>query len=494
MKKFKIIVCVLLCLGLAFSTAGCGDLFRDPTADIEGDMQEVLDKLETGKADNEYSGKLTVAINYEDDQKKILDTLIEGFEKKYPNIKVTPVQYPSATYVSTLTSMNSSASFNGKYDDFPDVFWTAQAELPGYLDLDMLMPIDYFDKKDDEFSFDDLFETMVDDSSINSHVYMMPRDSDRVAMYYNKAYTDALHLEIPSDRALTRKEFCDMLDACRGMTTVDASGNPVAVYALDAYWNWESILWPLVKAYGGSVVDVDESGKTVASLNNAGTAAAYGFIKEMSLKNYFPALDTAANGSLFKNKQAVFHFNSRATLSTLSSYVADMQVAPMPNLFSDTDASEKYYVGAGCSGYAMYRHTSHVTEAWLFQKYVAGEEGQNRLAVTGNNVPVLNKLYTDPQAAWRNTDKIAVSTLRADFNHAAFVYDYENCSLTTQMGYKERIRPITAISNVSKAFTESVVSAVNYTDADNYATRIPNIYLKLFANSINDEIDLALAK
>ena len=114
--------------------------------------------------------------------------------------------------------------------------------------------------------------------------------------------------------------------------------------------------------------------------------------------------------------------------------------------------------------------------------------------MTGNNVPVLNKLYTDPQAAWRNTDKIAVSTLRADFNHAAFVYDYENCSLTTQMGYKERIRPITAISNVSKAFTESVVSAVNYTDADNYATRIPNIYLKLFANSINDEIDLALAK
>lgn len=472
--------------------AGCGNLFRNPSSDIDKEMQDVLEKVDIN-AGTEYSGSLTVAINYEDDQKVIIDTLKEGFEAKYKNIKVNVVQYPSASYVDTLTSMNAAASFNGNYDTLPDVFWTAQAELPGYLDLDMVMPVDYFDKADDAFDFGDLFQTMVEDSSIGGHTYMMPRDSDRLAMYYNKDYVAQLGVTIPSDRALTRKEFGNLLARCSGLTTTDASNNQVPVYPIDVYWNWESILWPLVKAYGGSVVRVDENGNTVASLNNEGTVAAYSYIKELRLKEYFPNVGAAGNGSLFKNGQSVLHFGARASLSVLTSYVPDLQVVPFPNLYSDDDATENYCVGTGCSGYAMYKHATHLTEAWLFQKYVVSEEGQNRLAVTGNNVPVLNKLYTDPNAAWRNTEKINLPTLGADFNHAAFVFDYENCSVTTQMGYKELIKPINAISSISDCFCQSVESSINYTTASNYKDKIPGTYLRMFANSINEAIELAAA-
>ena len=85
MKKLQTLFCAFLCVWLAFAAVGCGNIFRDPNADVESDMQEVLDKVDFS-ADTEFSGTLNVAINYEEDQKIILDTLIEGFEAKYKNI------------------------------------------------------------------------------------------------------------------------------------------------------------------------------------------------------------------------------------------------------------------------------------------------------------------------------------------------------------------------------------------------------------------------
>ena len=73
----------------------------------------------------------------------------------------------------------------------------------------------------------------------------------------------------------------------------------------------------------------------------------------------------------------------------------NLGVAALPNFGGE------YAVGAGCSGYAMYKNCAHGTEAWQFLKHVVSIEGQNAYSETGDCVPVRTSLLTDPTATWR---------------------------------------------------------------------------------------------
>lgn len=270
------------------------------------------------------------------------------------------------------------------------------------------------------------------------------------------------------------------MEKCTGVKNDDGKD----VSALDAFWNWESLLWPLLHAYGGSVVK-EENGVTTSALNSPETLETYKFIKELNIKGYMTEGGTG-NYWRFKNKLSVFLFGVRATLTDLAANVSNIGVVPMPNLHDD---ESRYFVGTGCSGYAMYRHAANPTAAWLFQKYVASEEGQNAISATGNNIPVLKKLFDDENAVWRNV------TVNGDasFNHDAYIYKYDTASLTAQTGYRELIKPITAIKEVSKAFEDSIKYVLQNTTADDYLDEKNGIpkFLRSYHRDINNAIKIA---
>ena len=127
------------------------------------------------------------------------------------------------------------------------MFWASNTDVTEYQSLDMLMPVDYFDGRDDSFDFANLVQIMVDDCKVGEHVYLMPRDSDRMVMYYNKdflAKAGVSEEELHPDRALTKSEFLALMEKCTGVKNDDGKD----VSALDAFWNWESLFWPLVHA------------------------------------------------------------------------------------------------------------------------------------------------------------------------------------------------------------------------------------------------------
>ena len=233
MKSFKkilqIVLCAVLCVFMSFSVAACGGgLFRFGEDDLDKAMEEELKKIDFN-ADETYTGQITIARNVEPDQVAVLDALVNGFTEKYKNIKVNVRPLPSANYKENLQNMNSACILNGKYDTFPDVFWASNADTTEYQLLDMMMPIDYFDGKDDSVNFNDLFPAMLADCKVGEHVYLMPRDCDRLVMYYNKDYTSAKGITIREDRAYTKTEFLELLPKLTGL-----KNGSTDVVALDA--------------------------------------------------------------------------------------------------------------------------------------------------------------------------------------------------------------------------------------------------------------------
>lgn len=487
MKHLCKIISGIIMAGVMFAAVGCGGngLFRDPEQnDPEQHLPEIIDGVDFA-ADENYSGELTVWINSEPDQKLLMDKLLEGFEAKYPNVEVELEQQPSSGYLEQIKYAHSSAMMTGNYEALPDVFWTNNGDLIAQADLDILMPLDFFDEYDDAFAFDDLIDAMVEDASTGGHVYMMPRDNDCISMYVNEELLGRAGVTIPYDRAMTKTEFMDVLAALKraNLTNkVPGTETTVQVFPLDAAFGWESVLWPLVRAYGGSVVELNEAGETVVTLNNDKTVAAFEYVVGMSDKTgnsgYFHSIENGQNGTLFKAGQAVFWFGSRATLSTVTGVLPSVNVVPMPNLAGDD--MENYYVGTGCSGYGMYRYTKNKTAAWLFLKYVTSAEGQNAMCSTGNTIPVLRSLYEDETAIWRT---VAIDTT-AEFNYDAYSLYTDNL-ISAKEGYVENIKPASAAASVSEFFSKAMTKSLTQ-------RRDASYYIEEAHESIADAIEKAL--
>ena len=130
-------------------------------------------------------------------------------------------------------------------------------------------------------------------------------------------------------------------------------------------------------------------------------------------------------------------------------------MAALPNFGGE------YAVGAGCSGYAMYKNCAHGTEAWQFLKHVVSIEGQNAYSETGDCVPVRTSLLTDPTATWRTC---LPEKLGSDFNHDAFIYkmDEAACSVNDFYPYV----PFAAQAYVTARIEEAFKSCISGSTAN----------------------------
>lgn len=471
MKHFKITAVLLGFIIIAASLFGCG--FMKKNSDLDKEMSAIIQNTKFDVS-SDYKGELVIARNMESGEITNLKAFIDTFKVKYPNIKVTEQEYPSANYVTTLQSENAAANNSGNYKNMFDVFWTAENEMPSYVTLDMLMPLDYFDREDDSFSTDGLVDSMVADSSLDGHMYVMPRDYNQLVMYYNKDLFDAANVAVPSStESMSTEQFASMLESLQTYLTAQGDAN---YYSLDAYWNWESLLWPYVKSFGSELITKND-GKTVCNYQSDATLEAYTKLKEMQIARYIPNAGNSAMG-LFGMGNAALGIHSRAVLTSLldANVVKNIGVAPLPQF------GKEYYIGAGCSGYGMYRHAPHTTEAWLFLKHIVSQEGQEEFGKTGNGVPVLKSALADKNASWCT---FTHANLVNEFDHNAYVYAMGTDAVTSTRDYKQYLAPA-QIYKVKTEFQNSVQYILNYTGVDNYLDKDAGIpyYIKLAQNKI----------
>ena len=445
------------------------------------EIEQLLDTVDFN-AGKDYTGKVKVLYQDIPSETKVIRAVCEEFQKEYPNITIEYNPVVETQYLTQIPNKHATAYRTQNFADMPDIIWTTNEILAGWVAKDMLMPVNYFDAADGNFSAEDIFvNTMLADSMLGDNVYMFPRDYDQIVMYYNRellAKANIPESRIPSDRALTATEFNallkDIRDAFSAMEGVNERNNRDydKVRSLDALFAWGSLCWPTLKSFGGSVMADDGSVKFNTSENIAATV----YVREL-IKNEYVFGGTTKHAQ-FINHLTPLCFETRATLTALIDQTADgvpgidpedLGVAPMPMLGDEAN----YSIGAGCSGYGMYRYTQNPTAAWLFLKFLASEKGQNAISRTGNIVPSNKNLLFQEDAVWRNLTAEEFSGLK-NFNHDAFVYAWDTAACTLQ-DFKLKIDVVAAREAVSKNMTDVMKSALTTKDAT-YAAEIATLY------------------
>ena len=456
MKK---LVCVLFSLILLVAgLSGCMTKINED--DIGKGNEGFVGEIGSGDLPSDFAGELSVACTNADSERAAMEAFIESFNKKYPNITVTPTYLEAGTYISRIANVARAASSLGRHDEMYDVFWLAQDYVNGLYEIDACQPLDEVIEADDEVSKEDFVDLSVEVSQVNGKMYMMPRDYNQVVMYYNKDIFEAAGVAEPYD-GMPGDEFVDMLAQLRANLANSTATNEYGLkysdmpFLIDGNVCWDSFCWPLLKNFGAQIVD--EEGEVV--FDSEETRECISFWKNLIDEGYACTVSTgkSAGGAQFMLQNAAILFQSRASLSNILNRVPEDEIYGVPNLgavsvpnFSGGD----YAVGGGASGYSIYPHTSNAKEAWAFVKHIVSVEGQNAYAATGNGVPVLKSLLEEDSAVWITW---AEENIGPNFNHDAFVYEMDSVTSTREFF---AFIPVAAQNSVVACIDEAFTNAI----------------------------------
>lgn len=372
-------------------------------------------------ADSNYQGSLLIAISGQESEINTINALVSAFNEQYPYITVKINQYPLDGYYGSIRNNASYAFSKGEYGAMEDVFWFAQDYLDVLYDLNILFPLGKIIEKDDSFDLSSLMDESVSVSEIDGTLYLMPRDYNQVVMYFNQEIFDAAGVDYPTAK-MSKDDFMTMLSELKtGLEKSDATngyGVPYKTavkYLVDVNSCWDSWCWPLIKQFGGEVINANGE----SALNSQETKNAVYFWKQLKDLGYFEKCQTTNSGVNFRMQQSAVYFQARACLSDLLTTTKQVKGVKKLGVTAIPQFGTNYAVGGGSSGYGMYKYAVNKTAAWLFLKFVVSEAGQNAFSKTGNCVPVLKSLITDENAAWRTYTH---ENLGSAFDNDAFVY------------------------------------------------------------------------
>lgn len=466
MKKYlKTLAVAALTAVIAAGAAGC--VPTKENVDLDAEMQEVLSKIDFNAGQN-YKGSLKVAVMRRQAEKDNIEAFVESFNARYPNINVQIEMI--ANYQEELVLQHAYAYGQKNYSQMPDVFWMSNEDVPSYEAKDMLMPIAYIDEADTNFSVDALVQTMVKDATYDGQLYFMPRDYNQITTFYNKEIFQKSGIPDPSTykdengktREMSKAEFTKMLNDVADWMYGDQSGTTSdgksyaedgKVLEVQAFWN--SLNYAVFKGNGASIVGDDGlmDLKSDAFLN---TVYYFWDLCFNEIAAQMTDVGMSAHNLFIQGLSAIC-FDTRSSLSDIvkSGVCENLGVAPFPNL-----SDGEYYVGAGCSGYGMYRYTDDPTAAWLFLKHIVSEQGQNAFCVTGNGCPVLKSMFDKEDASWRNIkgeNPGVYARLPDDFDHDAFVHKYDTAGVTIE--YVDKV-PVGAQEEILTKMRETVMNLV----------------------------------
>ena len=207
--------------------------------------------------DKNIAATIRVGIQQSESEKQIVQAFAGEFNKTYPNVRIEIVEM-SGNYTETLISAVSVG-------DVPDVLWVRDEDVTYYAANDILLNLDEYIAKSD-FNASDYYQSMLDLGKINQKgsQYMLPRDYNKIIVYYNKEYLKDAGVE--KDSELYPRDdwtYDDFLSLCATLKSKLPSG----VYPVDAMLTWAPVYNTYIRTFGGYIMD--ENGKPVFDSENA---------------------------------------------------------------------------------------------------------------------------------------------------------------------------------------------------------------------------------
>jgi multiple sugar transport system substrate-binding protein len=284
----------------------------------------------------------------------------------------------------------------------PDVFAMSPPLYPDWQSRDVLLNMQpYLDA--DPTALDGVYPVTLTAYQTPDGYFGLPRDFQTIVLYYNKDMFDAAGLPYP-----TADWTWDDLRAAALKLTVDKDANGRTDqwgFSADGYGP-EAMIAPMVRAYGGDLVDV-AGRKTL--LGSAEAAQAFALMHTMfAVDHSMPNEQEVASFGWdpFLAGVAAMTLSGHWSIPDYSASALHWDIAPIPQ------GPKGRVTTVNSAGFVISKDTKSPDAAFAFVKFATSVEGQTLAAKIGLAVPIREVVATS-DAYLKQTS--------APINHALFV-------------------------------------------------------------------------
>jgi multiple sugar transport system substrate-binding protein len=315
---------------------------------------------------------------------KIIESLLKDFEQANPGVKIRPERKNSdGTYADVLLTEFGAGTA-------PDVMFVSTDNIDILAESGKLADLNPWLAKEPDLKASDFYDAMTSRFMKDGKLLVLPRDVAPIAcIYYNKDLFDAAKLPYPKDDWTWDDLRADAIK----LTQREANGNPIQLGFADD-WN---LVDAWILAGGGKHMDSFEH---PTRFTFAEGGALDGILFRFNLLTRDKVMPSSSDnqslnggaGAMFLNGTlGMFHSGLWKTPSFRRITKFKWDVAPFPH---KKGVQPLYWSGG--SGYTMRDGVANPELCWKLIKYMAGPEGQKRLAATGLAQPALKALANSP--------------------------------------------------------------------------------------------------
>ncbi|MCK4341850.1 MAG: extracellular solute-binding protein [Phycisphaerae bacterium] len=331
----------------------------------------------------------------DDREAAIVVRLIEGFEKKYPHIRVERIHPGGAEAVTTKIQTMVAAG------DPPDVFQLGYEKIAGWADYGLLAELEPFLESDaqsedpDALGLDDFYTNVIDcfrfDGTTigNGPLYAIAKDFTTVGFYYNKDLFKKAGVPEPPLDGWTWEEF---------ITTARKIGQLEGCFGADCV-TWEPMLRLFCWTHGVDFTyDRFETFDFTEERLQQTLDRLRGWFEEdtHALRSAKTQLETGEDPFLSGRIGMAGPFGRWKIPVYRLIEDFEWDFAPLPHAEGHAPVN-----GIFTSAWALSAKTRHSDEAWLLIRYLCDEEGQRLVSEQGLAIPSMirvaqSKAFTNP--------------------------------------------------------------------------------------------------
>lgn len=316
------------------------------------------------------------------------NTLVAAYNKKYPDVKVTPVVLPDgADYLKKLTTDFAAGSP-------PDIFLINYREYVAYAKRGVIEPVGPYLDKSSVLKASDIYDVSLKGFTREGVLQCQAQNLSSLAVYYNKDLFKKANVALPT----ADWTWDDFVAAAKALTkdTGDAKTKQYGAGLQVQFYRTMPFIW----SNGGEIVD-NQDKPTKLLIDSPEAKAALQWIADLQVKHKVTPneIDEKAQSSqnrFLAGTMGMFLQSRRFTTTARGIKDFDWDVAALPK-------SKKAVTVLHSDGFCMSKAGKNKDAAWSFIEFVASADGQTILSSTGRIVPANKSVANSPAFLDPNT-------------------------------------------------------------------------------------------
>ena len=313
---------------------------------------------------------------------KVYQDVVNGFEKKNPDIKVELMMLPWSAYHRKILTMIAAGSKL-------DVMRLANSYFPQFMEKGALFPLDTYVKKDkDEIDLDDFYpEALMGCRADDGRIYGLPVDIAGWALYYNRGLFDKAGLSYP-DESWTWET---LLEAAKKLTR-DLDGDGI----IDQYGVYVKVKMGVIELLAGqSGAMILNGDNSKCAFNTPEGRAVIQLLYDLIIKyKVVPPPEFRADQNVWAAQKVAMVVLMRGDVTGFRESLAfDWDVGPVPIW---PGKEPRALIVGGFNPWVIAKSTKYPEESWRFLKFFTGKEASSEMAKSGRFVPARRAVAESP--------------------------------------------------------------------------------------------------